>query len=195
MSKDRVEGFSDGVFAVALTLLVLGIRIPNIPAHSTSTEYLSLMAPIIPSVISFILSFVIISVHWINHHYFFRHLHSTPIKIVWMNNFFLLWICFMPFPTAMLGSHPTDQFPLILFAINQLLCALTFFGFRIYATNKKLYVGEKESERYFGPRHSLPAIAIYTLTIVIAFVNTSAALAFLLLAPVLYFIPNKIKLE
>src|SRR5690349_18372680 len=130
MSKGRVEGFSDGVFAIVLTLLVLELRVPNVVDHSSLGQYVVAMAPLIPKFVSFVLSFVMISIHWVNHHYFFHHLRSAPLGLVWLNNLFLLWICFLPFPTAMLGDHPTDQFPILLYGGDSLLAALTFFALR-----------------------------------------------------------------
>src|SRR6266568_2581012 len=120
MSKERVESFSDGVFAIVLTLLVFQLHIPNIAAHSSLGQYAASLAPLIPNFISFVLTFVIISIHWVAHHYFFRHLRRVTLGLVWLNNLLLLLICFMPFPTAMLGDHPTDQFPILLYGVNQL---------------------------------------------------------------------------
>jgi uncharacterized membrane protein len=192
MSKDRVEAFSDAVFAIALTLLVLELHVPNVADHSSLGQYAAAMAPLIPKFVSFVLTFVIICIHWVGHHYFFGHLRSVPLGIVWLNNLLLLWICFMPFPTAMLGDHPTDQFPILLYSVNQLLAALTFFALRSYASKNKLFV-DTASAKAMGPRHSIPAITIYTLSILIAFVNVYVSLVCFLLVPLLYFVPNLIR--
>src|SRR4051812_43895478 len=119
MSKSRVEAFSDGVFAIILTLLVLELRVPSIAEHSDLGAYAIAMAPLFPKMISFVLTFAIICIHWVGHHYLFQKLRYTPIALVWLNNLFLLWLCFMPFPTALLGDHPVDQFPILLYAFNQ----------------------------------------------------------------------------
>ncbi len=192
MSKDRVEAFSDGVFAIILTLLVLELHVPNVADHSSLSQYAVAMAPLIPKFVSFVLTFVIISIHWVSHHYFFRHIRDATIGIVWLNNLFLLWLCFMPFPTAMLGDHPTDQFPILLYGVNQLFAALTFFAFRSYASNNRLFV-DNASAKAMGPRHSLPAITIFTLSILFAFVNGYLSLACFLVVPLLYFVPNMIQ--
>src|SRR5690349_11268069 len=123
MSKERLEAFSDGVFAVALTLLILELHAPIVAGHSSLGQYAEAIAPMIPKVISFVLTFALICIHWVSHHYFFRHVRYAPLGMVWLNNLFLLWLCFMPLPTAMLGNHPTDQFPILLYGVNQLLAA------------------------------------------------------------------------
>jgi uncharacterized membrane protein len=191
MSKDRVETFSDGVFAIILTLLVLELHVPNIADHSGLGQYAAAMAPLIPKFVSFVLTFVMIAIHWVSHHYFFRHIRRTPIGLVWLNNLFLLWLCFMPFPTAMLGDHPTDLFPILLYGVNQLLAALTFFAFRSYASKNKIFV-DTSSAKAMGPRHSIPAITIFTLSILFAFVNVYLSLICFLIVPLLYFVPNMI---
>lgn len=192
MSKDRVEAFSDGVFAIILTLLVLELHVPNIADHSSLSQYAAAMAPLVPKVVTFALTFILICIHWVSHHYFFRQLQDVTIGLVWLNNLFLLWLCFMPFPTALLGDHPTDQFPVILYGVNQLLAALTFFVFRSYATRNRLFVDDA-SVKAMGPRHSIPAIAIFIVSLLFAFVNVYLSLACFLIVPLLYFVPTMLE--
>jgi uncharacterized membrane protein len=192
MSKDRVEAFSDGVFAIILTLLVLELRVPSIADHSSLGQYAIAMAPLIPKVVSFALTFVMICIHWVSHHYFFRHLQRVTVGLVWLNNLFLLWLCFLPFPTAMLGDHPTDQFPILLYGVDSLLCAITFYAFRSYADRAKLFK-EDEIAKAQGPKRSLPAITLYTLSVVLSFVNVYLSLICFFIVPLLYFIPTTIQ--
>jgi uncharacterized membrane protein len=192
MSKNRLEAFSDGVFAVALTLLILDVRVPPIASHSTLKEYALAMAPLVPQIIIFALTFVLICIHWVGHHFFFAQLHRVSIALVWLNNFYLLWICFMPFPTAMLGDHHTDQFPIILYGVNQLCVSLIFLSFRTYAIHNNLFANNSSAEA-MGPKHSIPAVVIFTLSIVFAFLNVHISLACFIIAPVLYFVPTFIE--
>ncbi len=192
MSKDRLEAFSDGVFAIVLTLLVLELHTPNVSDHSSLGQYAVAMVPLIPKVVSFVLTFVMICIHWVSHHYFFSRLDRVTIALVWLNNLYLLWICFLPFPTAMLGDHPTDQFPILLYGVNQLLAALTFFAFRSYASNNKLFV-DTALAKEMGPRHSIPTITIFTVSILFAFANVYLSLVCFFVVPLLYFFPNMIE--
>ena len=186
MSKERLEAFSDGVFSIILTLLVLELRAPSLPAHSSLGQYAVAIAPLIPKFVSFVLTFAMVCVHWVSHHYFFIQLRRVTIQLVLLNNLFLLWICFLPFPTAMLGNNPTDQFPVLLYAVDSLLCALTFLAFRSYAEREKLF--EDTDSTSLGPRRSIPGIAIYGLSIPLAFVNIYLALLCFLVVPLLYFV-------
>ncbi len=184
MSKERVEAFSDGVFAIILTLLVFGLHVPTVAAHSSLRAYAVTMAPLIPQVVSFALTFVMICVYWVGHHQFFRHVGHVTIALVWLNNLFLLWVCLLPFPTALLGTHPTDQFPLLLYGVDALLGALAFAGLRHYARHAKLFPEERAST--LGPRRSVPSIVLYAASIAFAFVSVYASLACFFAVPVLY---------
>ena len=194
MSKNRLETFSDALMAIIMTLLVLELKVPIITAHTTLLQYFDQLKPIFPKILTFVLTFVLIAVHWVSHHYLFVNLKSVPLGLVWLNNLFLLWICFMPFPTAMLGNNPTDQFPIILYGVNQLLAALTFLGFRIYAKSNSLFVS-KSAAKAMAPLHSLPAVGIYILSILLSFVSVYLAMICFVIVPALYFIPNFIRFK
>ena len=99
-------------------------------------------------------------------------------------------MCLLIFPTAMLGDHVTDQFPILLYAVNSLLLALTFYGFRSYASRAKLF--KEGDSKGLGPRQSIPAIALYVLSILFAFVSVYLSLACFVIVPGLYFVPNRI---
>ncbi|MFX1339661.1 MAG: TMEM175 family protein [Promethearchaeota archaeon] len=195
MSKERVEFFSDAVFAIILTLLVLELHVPEIEDHSSFDEYVTAMIPLIPKFISFILSFVMVSIYWVNHHYFFRHIHTVTLGLVWVNNLLLLTICFIPFPTALLGSHPTDQFPIMVYGLNSLISSLAFSFLRGYSIRNKLLEVDDESIKILGPRHSIPGIFIYTLSIIFSFINVYISLACFFLVPVLYFVPGIVRIK
>ncbi len=195
MSRDRLETFSDGVFSFVLTLLFIRLAAPQIAHQSTLRQYAAAMAPLIPAVISFVLTFVVICIHWINHHYLFSHIERVTVQIVWLNNMLLLWLCFLPFTTSILGEHPTDQFPIILYGVDSLLMALTFYALRSYASREKLFTVEGEEAETLGPIHSVPAVATYVLSIVLTFVNVYLALASLFLLPLMYLVPTFVQLR
>ena len=193
MSKNRVEAFSDGVFAIILTLLVLELRVPAIADHASLSEYAAAMAPLVPKVVSFVVTFGTICTHWVSHHRFFRQFERITLGLVWLNNLLLLWLCFLPFPTALLGDHPTDQFPILLYGMNSLLVALTFGLLRYYATRAGLF--PSKHARVLGFRRSLPAIGLYALSIILSFVNAYLALASLVVVPIVYVVPNLLPAE
>jgi uncharacterized membrane protein len=106
----RIEAFSDGVFAIAITLLVLGLKVPPIATiHSVNDLWESLFN-LWPSYFAFTLSFGILLVSWVNHHYLFNVLDKSSRHFLYANGFFLMTITFMPFPTALLAEYISTEF-------------------------------------------------------------------------------------
>jgi len=101
----RVEAFSDGVFAIAITLLVLEIKVPKIDIHMTNSQLFTSLLNLWPSYFAFLLSFAAVLIMWINHHGFFKYLKTINSKFLYANGFLLLMVTFIPFPTAVLAEH------------------------------------------------------------------------------------------
>jgi uncharacterized membrane protein len=101
----RVEAFSDGVFAIALTLLILGIRVPELSDFGTSAMLYKALINLWPSYFAFILSFLAVLIMWINHHGFFKYLRKINSAFLFANGFLLLVVTFINFPTAVLARY------------------------------------------------------------------------------------------
>ena len=139
----RVEAFSDGVFAIAITLLILQI---NVPRPQSPSEPLNLWAGLLglwPSYFAYILSFVTIGIYWTRHHYLFILYQRADYALKWLNLFFLMCISFLPFPTDVLATYltdPTHHHPLnrtaavTFYAIGLLLPAVSWTVTWLYAS-------------------------------------------------------------
>ncbi|MCX6270456.1 MAG: TMEM175 family protein [Bacteroidetes bacterium] len=101
----RVEAFSDGIFAIAITLLILQIAVPRIVNFLSNDMLLLELIRLWPSYFALILSFFAILIMWINHHGFFRYLKTINSKFLFANGFLLLMVTFIPFPTAVLARY------------------------------------------------------------------------------------------
>ena len=101
----RVEAFSDGVFAIALTLLILEIKVPDLADFSTNEKLLAALIGLWPSYFAFLLSFTAVLIMWINHHGFFRYLRKIDPAFLFANGFLLLMVTFINFPTAVLAKY------------------------------------------------------------------------------------------
>jgi uncharacterized membrane protein len=101
----RVEAFSDGVFAIALTLLILGIKVPDLGDFETSARLYRALINLWPSYFAFILSFIAVLIMWINHHGFFKYLRKINSAFLFANGFLLLAVTFINFPTAVLARY------------------------------------------------------------------------------------------
>jgi uncharacterized membrane protein len=125
-SKSRVEAFSDGIFAIIVTLLVLEIKVPEIHHHDSVTELTDALIGMLPKVLSWIVSFLIVCVIWVNHHTIFQQVKTVTHGVFWLNANLLLWCSFIPFPTALMGDYICNPVSLMTFGIILALMAFSF---------------------------------------------------------------------
>jgi uncharacterized membrane protein len=107
MEKDtsRVEAFSDGVFAIAITLLILEIRVPELHGQPGNEPLLTALLGLWPSLVAFLFSFFVILVMWMNHHEFMRWVREPDYPFLFANGLVLLMVTFVPFPTAVMARY------------------------------------------------------------------------------------------
>jgi len=103
--NSRLEAFCDGVFAIALTLLIIDIKIPSTIEINNTADFWLAIKHITPSIFAFVLSFIIILVTWVNHHNSFTLINKSSNTFIYANGFLLLTVVFIPFPTSLLGEH------------------------------------------------------------------------------------------
>jgi uncharacterized membrane protein len=120
---DRLVFFSDAIFAIAITLLVLELRVPDRTSLDPDAVLASGLLRMIPRFASFAVSYWIIAIYWFSHHRMFRFVRRWDERLIWLNLLFMFWIVFLPFPTAMLGSFGDRRLAVIFYA-----AALTVTG-------------------------------------------------------------------
>jgi uncharacterized membrane protein len=103
--KERIEAFSDGVFAIALTLLILEVRPPPLGADADNGQLCAALLGLWPSFLAFVFSFFVVLVMWVNHHELFRLARGVDHPFLFANGFVLLMVTFVPFPTAVLARQ------------------------------------------------------------------------------------------
>ena len=101
----RLETFCDGVFAIAMTLLIVDIKMPSIPKITNTNEFWLALNHLTPSILAFLLSFTIIFITWVNHHSTLKSVSKTSTTFIYANGFLLLTVVFVPFPTSLLGEY------------------------------------------------------------------------------------------
>jgi uncharacterized membrane protein len=103
--NSRLETFCDGVFAIALTLLIIDIKIPATEKINNTVDFWLALKHIIPSILAFVLSFIIILITWVNHHAYLKLVTKSSSAFTYANGFLMLTVVFMPFPTSLLGEY------------------------------------------------------------------------------------------
>ena len=177
---DRLIFFSDAIFAIVMTLLILEIRAPdNVPSDVAATEVPNLVWALWPKFFSYVLSFLVIGTYWIAHHQTFRYVRSYNRTLLWLNLVFLLSISFIPFPTDLLGEYGELRFSVIVYAASLGMARLLLAVVWWYIVAGPIRTGEELDPglaRYHFFR-SLAIPALFFLSIGISLVSVNAAVA------------------
>lgn len=164
MNKNRLEAFSDGVFAIVITLLILNVRLPEVE-YAHLQEGLIALLPVIGV---YVLSFLVIGMHWVFHHYSFLFIKEVDGVILWLNIIFLLMMSFLPFPTMLLGKYPYQSLPLIIYTSNLILANIFGFFYILYLRMNPQLTTEMFNQNLF--RKQIFMYAFVTSTYIISLV-------------------------
>ena len=189
----RLEAFSDGVFAIAITLLILEIKVPH---HAEPGSLMESVVHLWPSFLAFSTSFFTIGVMWMNHHRLFTLIGITDQRLLVLNGLLLFGITFVPFPTAFLAeyiAHPDGWIPAALYNATFLFCAIWFnLLWRHASKNRRLLEEDTEDESVaaitkqyaFGP-------VMYGLFLLVASFHPLVTLLAHLAAAVFFAVPPR----
>ena len=181
-STDRMEFFSDAVFAIAMTLLALDIRLPE----SSGADLGSALADLAPEYFAYVLSFVLIAVNWTSHHRKFRVIIGYNARLMQLNLVLLLFIAFLPFPTSVLSEHAPEAPAVVLYAASVGAIGMVQYLLWAYARRAGLLDPSLDRGVYrLISRTVLGAPAVFFVSIVIAAVGQPllAMWSWLLIAP------------
>lgn len=142
-TKSRVEAFSDGIFAIIVTLLILELRVPHIEDRASDKALFMALLGIMPKFLSWIISFITICIIWKNHHRLFEMLKGMNNIVFWLNVLILLCVCFVPFPTALVGDYPNNPLAAAFFGVVMACSGISFILTRIYTYKHKYLLKEK----------------------------------------------------
>jgi uncharacterized membrane protein len=183
MSKGRMEAFSDGVFAIILTIMVLELVAP----HEAN---LAALIPLAPVFLSYVLSFVFLGIYWNNHHHLFQAVKQVNGKILWLNLHLLFWLSLIPFVTAWMGETRFAAWPIALYGIVLLFAALAYY---ILARGLVSLHGEDSvlAAALGGDFKGKISVVIYAVAIPVAFLNSWIAFAMYVLVAVMWLIPDR----
>ncbi len=178
MPKTRVEAFSDGVFAIAITLLVLTVAQPRSYrdlAHELATQW--------PSLAAYIVSFAVIGIMWINHHSVFMHLQHVDRGLLYLNLLLLMTIAFLPYPTGILGQALAKgqgtRTAAVGYGVVMAVNACAWGALWLYASRHRrlLRPDFPEDERATATLLFTVGVLVYLISIGVAFLNAYAFLA------------------
>src|SRR6478609_939087 len=120
MKTSRLEAFSDGVLAIIITIMVLELKVP----HAVE---LSALKPLLPTLLSYVLSFIYIGIYWNNHHHLFHAVERVTGGVLWANLHLLFWLSLVPFATGWMGESHFDTWPVVIYGAILLMAGVAYF--------------------------------------------------------------------
>ncbi len=183
MSKGRLEAFSDGVLAIIITIMVLELRPPQ-------GAGLSLLHPVVPSLLSYLLSFVFLGIYWNNHHHLFQAVQKVNGAILWANLHLLFWLSLVPFATAWMGQSGFVLGPVAVFCFLQLMAAIAYY-FLVRALLAHHGKGSTLAKAIGNDRKGKVSLVVYVVALVLTFFEPFLSLGLLVLVAVMWIIPDR----
>ena len=193
LTTQRIEAFSDGVFAIAITLLILEIKVPHGKVEGGASLARAL-CDLWPSYFAYVLSFLIIGIYWANHHYVFQLYRHTNHVFNLLNVFFLMCISFLPLPTAVLGDYVTDaaeqKTAVTFYALGLFLPAFSWSAMWLYSRHSRLLDRNLTAEfcRRLTRQYLFSAL-LYVLSFALSFWSAPVSLAISVGLTLLYLLP------
>lgn len=184
MNKTRLEAFSDGVFAIIITIMVLELKIPR------GAEW-SALAPLLPAFLSYVLSFIYVGIYWGNHHHMVHAVkHITP-SIIWANMSLLFCLSLIPFATGWMGANHFATNTVIVYAVMLMLSGTTYTILQVAIENNNPFTPELKAAFSNMRRKGYFSAASYSASIALAFVHPTISGALFVLVAIVWLIPDR----
>jgi uncharacterized membrane protein len=183
MHKGRLEAFSDGVIAIIITIMVLELRAPH------SNEW-SALRPLVPAVLSYVLSFIYLGIYWSNHHHLMQAVKQVNGGILWANLHLLFWLSLIPFTTAWMGENHFTAGPSALYGVVLLGAAIAYFILVRTLLNhhgKDSVLASAIGSDFKGK----VSIVIYLSAIVVSFASAFCANVLYIVVAVMWLVPDR----
>jgi uncharacterized membrane protein len=195
MNKARLESFSDAVFAIVCTLLVVSLPVPRLNPQDPHDLNIAALVAMAPQFGSYVLSFALVTLYWVAHHDLVRILRSVSAAFLWINNFFLMWLALLPFPTEIMGAYPHNETAVLFFGLITIMAALAFIGLRGFVLLKKdlLDTAFDAAQLARSIRNSAIGVGLYFVALLVSYFSDKITITMYALIPFLFFVPVRIK--
>lgn len=192
LSKSRVEALSDGIFAIAMTLLILEFKLPDLPHNASSLQVAPALIRLWPKFATYAVSFISLGIYWIGHHNMYHAIRRTDRVLLWLNILFFMFVSFLPFSTSVLNAFPEAQVTPLFFGANLTAIGWLLFLQWTYASWQRDMIAPFVPPGYRNAIRSrflaIPLVA--TATMLICFWSIPITLAVYLLLMPFYMIPE-----
>lgn len=193
LGKNRIEALSDGVFAIAMTILVLEFRVPDLPANAPNVEVVPALLALWPKFATYAVSFISLGVFWIGHHNMYHAIRRADRVLLWLNIMLFMFVSFLPFSTSVLNAFSQSQVAPLFFGANITIIGwLLFFQWAYASSQPEMMAPSIPAEyRALVRSRTLTVPVVTTLTMLIAFWSVEISLVIYLVTLPLYMLPGK----
>ena len=192
LGKNRIEALSDGIFAIAMTLLVLELHLPNLPPNAPNVQVAPALWQLWPKVLTYAVSFLSLGVYWIGHHNMYHAIRCADRVLLWLNILFFMCVSLLPFSTSVLNAFRQTQVAPLVFGANLTSIGWLLYLQWVYASAQPEMVAGCVTPAYRALVHArffwIPIIA--TLTMLVCFWSVEILLAVYTLLLPWYMIPG-----
>lgn len=183
MNKSRLEAFSDGVFAIIITITVLQMQVPS------GADWNSLKA-VLPVFLTYIFSFIMVGIYWNNHHHLFQAVKKTNGKILWANLHLLFWLSMFPFATGWVGNNHFAELPVRIYGIILFMAAVA------YSILIHSILQEEGGESFLArvikkDRKGNLSTVLYAIAVGVSFFSSESSVGIFLLVALIWLVPDR----
>ncbi|HTI94165.1 MAG TPA: TMEM175 family protein [Puia sp.] len=183
MKKGRLEAFSDGVFAIIITIMVLELHIP----HGDNIDDL---LPLLPKFMSYVLSFVYVGIYWNNHHHMIYATERINGAILWSNLNLLFWLSLIPFATAWMGENHFSRWPVIVYGLLLIING-TAYTILCWLLIKEAGADSPLATALGNDWKGKVSVIVYAIAVGLAFINPWLAFSIYVMVALMWFIPDR----
>ena len=189
LGLNRIEAFSDGVFAIVVTLLVLELKVPILHDRTSTSELSHQFVDLAPKFLSWLISFIIVCKFWLNHHHLLTFARHATYGLVWLNSIFLMGQAFIPFPTALMGEYSMNPLAVGLFGIVMAANTLLFIALQSYIIRNLIRPEMVAAVVPHLTRKSFAGVVSYLLGVAATLFNVHVAFVLYALTPLFFVTP------
>ena len=193
LRSGRLEGLGDGIFAVAMTILVIELKWPELEDTSFHSFAVSFHA-ILSGLLCYIISFVVLGIMWFGHRMMFEYIGKSNRHFIFLGVLFYMMVCLVPLSTRFLAENVLQWGTIMVYGLNLSLCNLTLYMQWVYGINRQGFLERElpDQVRKEAKISFLISPAVYAVAIVIAFWWPVVSITIFIITPLLYLIPNKL---
>jgi len=184
MGKGRLEAFSDGVIAILITIMILELKVP----HGTDLEAIR---PVLGPFLTYVLSFVYLGIYWNNHHHMLQATTRVTGGALWANLHLLFWLSLVPVTTGWMGENHDASVPTATYGVVLLFAAIAYTILQTVLVRERAGSNQVLSQAVGGDLKGKASLALYAVSIPVAFVNTWISIAIYVIVALIWLVPDR----